>query len=55
MNGKHYPLELHLVHRNGKYEDYATAIQNRDGLLGTSFADELKIVDDIKQLTALQR
>jgi len=33
FNGQHFPMELHLIHRNPKYPDLDTAFKQSDGLL----------------------
>ena len=32
VNGKTYPVEMHLVHMNSKYKSINEAIKNKDGL-----------------------
>jgi carbonic anhydrase len=32
LDGKMYPMEIHLVHMNNKYGDLGTAVQHQDGL-----------------------
>lgn len=32
VDGKIYPVEMHLVHMNSKYKSIGDAVRNRDGL-----------------------
>jgi len=41
MDGKEYPLELHLVHWNTKYQDVGTAVGESDGLAVLGFFYEV--------------
>ena len=41
MDGKMYPMEIHLVHWNNKYGDVGTAIGNSDGLAVLGFFYEV--------------
>ena len=41
MDGKMYPMEIHLVHWNNKYGDVATALGKSDGLAVLGFFYEV--------------
>ncbi|WAR15733.1 CAH14-like protein [Mya arenaria] len=41
VNGRHYPMEMHIVHYNRKYGNLATAMSREDGLAVLGFFFEI--------------
>jgi len=46
MNGKEFPMEIHLVHKNAKYPTLTDAVQNSDGLAVLGFFYEVSSTDN---------
>jgi len=46
MNGKEFPMEIHLVHKNSKYPTLTDAVQNSDGLAVLGFFYEVSPTDN---------
>lgn len=46
LNGVRFPIEMHIIHRNRRYETMAEALKHEDGLCVLAFFYQLKEIEN---------